>query len=185
MASSPKVLVALSGGCESVALLYHAKQLGYEVEALHVAFSTMSGMEYPRCVEICKKLNVPLFNTEIYYGDPQFDKLKIVDTTYWTPALAWMACRKDCYDYVWFGIHNLDSLPFVGRVCATFDMLKSICGHDIKAKIDAPLCKTTKKHQYDMIDVDIQSLLMYCEHNKLRPCGNCNKCKEWKTAIDV
>lgn len=186
MESSPKtVLVALSGGCESVACLYYGKSLGYNVHAFHVEFSNSSSQERTNCIKICDMLKVPLHEMSINYGDATTDKHRIVDTAYWTSSLAWLATRKAIYDEVWFGIHNQDSLPFVGRVTSTFDLLVKLTDIDINTKISSPLWKMSKKEQYDMIDVDIQSLLVYCSTNKMDPCGECDKCLEWKSAIDV
>lgn len=61
-----KVLVGLSGGADSVALLCALQSLGYEVGAAHCNFS-LRGDESERderfCRELCEQLGVPLFAT--------------------------------------------------------------------------------------------------------------------------
>lgn len=68
-----KLLVALSGGADSVALLLALKGLGYDLEAVHCNFH-IRGDEAERdalfCEELCRHINVPFhrkdFDTNIY-----------------------------------------------------------------------------------------------------------------------
>ena len=68
-----KLLVALSGGADSVALLMALKGLGYDLEAVHCNFH-LRGEESERdalfCEELCRHINVPFhrkdFDTNIY-----------------------------------------------------------------------------------------------------------------------
>ena len=59
-----KLLVALSGGADSVALLYLLVDLGYSCEAMHCNFQ-LRGDESERdqqfVVDLCRQLNVPLY----------------------------------------------------------------------------------------------------------------------------
>lgn len=60
---SERLLAGLSGGADSVALLLCLYRLGYSVEAVHVNHQ-LRGEESLRdenfCVELCKKMNIPL-----------------------------------------------------------------------------------------------------------------------------
>lgn len=66
-------LVALSGGADSVALLFILRTLGYQLEAIHCNFQ-LRGQESVRderfCQTLCDKLNIPLhhahFDTRSY-----------------------------------------------------------------------------------------------------------------------
>ena len=71
--ANDKLLVALSGGADSVALLLSLKQLGYCLEAVHCNFR-LRGDESDRdarfCQELCRKKNIPfhrkIFETQAY-----------------------------------------------------------------------------------------------------------------------
>lgn len=57
-----KVTVALSGGADSVALLYVLLELGYNVSALHINHGVrgvLADSDEKFCKELCEKLNVP------------------------------------------------------------------------------------------------------------------------------
>ncbi len=63
LSHSESVLVGLSGGADSVALLACLKELGYNVSAMHINHN-LRGSESDRdeqfCVELCKNLGIPL-----------------------------------------------------------------------------------------------------------------------------
>lgn len=68
-----KYLVALSGGADSVTLLWVLHELGYQIEACHCNFQ-LRGAESDRdeqfCVQLCEQLVIPLhrihFDTRLY-----------------------------------------------------------------------------------------------------------------------
>ena len=68
-----KYLVALSGGADSVTLLWMLHELGYQIEACHCNFQ-LRGAESDRdeqfCVQLCEQLGIPLhrihFDTRLY-----------------------------------------------------------------------------------------------------------------------
>ena len=68
-----KYLVALSGGADSVTLLWVLHELGYQIEACHCNFQ-LRGDESNRdeqfCVQLCEQLGIPLhrihFDTRLY-----------------------------------------------------------------------------------------------------------------------
>ena len=68
-----KYLVALSGGADSVTLLWVLDELGYQIEACHCNFQ-LRGAESDRdeqfCVQLCEQLGIPLhrihFDTRLY-----------------------------------------------------------------------------------------------------------------------
>jgi len=186
VASSPrKVIVLLSGGAESTAVLYHAVKLGVEVEAVHFEFSNASAQETQVCKDICERLNVPLRIPVFNFNNSKDDKpMRVMDIMQWLPLSAIVATRLQP-DEVWYGINRDERLDVVGQIEVIFDVLQNIRKKfktkDIK--IDAPLRHLTKREHYDMIDVDIQSKLVYCWEDKLNPCGECDKCKQWKIFV--
>ena len=68
-----KYLVALSGGADSVTLLWVLHELGYQIEACHCNFQ-LRGEESNRdeqfCVQLCERMGIPLhrihFDTRLY-----------------------------------------------------------------------------------------------------------------------
>lgn len=68
-----KYLVALSGGADSVTLLWVLHELGYQIEACHCNFQlrgTESDRDEQFCVQLCEQLGIPLhrihFDTRLY-----------------------------------------------------------------------------------------------------------------------
>lgn len=58
-----RVLVALSGGADSTALLLSLRELGYGVYALHVNHNLRGGeslRDQHFCEDLCQRLNIPL-----------------------------------------------------------------------------------------------------------------------------
>lgn len=68
LADGERVCVALSGGADSVSLLYAMKELGYDVFAAHVNHN-LRGEQSDRderfCVDLCRKLGVKLFTDSV------------------------------------------------------------------------------------------------------------------------
>ena len=187
MASSPrkKVLVLLTGGAESTALLYHAINEGVDVEAVHFEFSNASAAETGTCKTICNHLNIPLRIPMFNFNNSKDEQpMRVLDLMNWLPLAAITASRLQP-DEVWYGASMADNVSMVGHIENVFDNMLSI-RKKVKQKdiqIEAPLWNRKKIDQYNMIDVDIQSKLVYCFEDKLNPCGKCDKCKQWKIYV--
>ena len=70
--------------------------------------------------------------------------------------------------------------------CTLFSILGGAAGYflglflfdSIKGIVDL-----SKQELYDSIRVDIKPELVYCQVDKLDPCGQCGKCEEWKQFV--
>jgi len=178
-----KVLVLLTGGCESTAYLCHAVEEGYEVDALHVSMSNVSDQEGQVSRLICDKLGVSYYEMKVDADDFfQYATRTIRDTNYWIFAAVLAAGRMD-YDEIWFGIHCDDNLPQVGEVQSIYNLAVKQLGGSDYPPLRAPLFNLSKQELYDSIRVDIKPELVYCQVDKLDPCGQCGKCEEWKQFV--
>ena len=178
-----KVLVLLSGGCESTALLQHGRDKGYELHAVHASFSNATVQEIDSCRSLCKHYKIPFHVSKI--DNTQFNKANTktiaFDIAYWLPIAAICSIVSEEFDQVWFGIHSKDNLPLVGKVQVIFNLLKTMSyRHSCKTTIEAPLSNLTKKEQYNIVPKELRSKIVYCWENKNNPCGKCKKCVEWK-----
>ena len=110
-----RYLVALSGGCDSVALLLILKELDYHIEAVHCNFM-LRGEESMRderfCRELCQRLEIPFhvahFDTRTYCDA---HKVSIE-----------MGARELRYDYFDKLCHDLEA----GGVCVAHHMDDSV-----------------------------------------------------------
>lgn len=177
-----KVLVLLSGGCESSALLEHGKRGGHELHAVHVSFSNATLQENEFCQELCNYYDIPLYfpvidNTQMNNNHGKYNPFDIIK---WLPMAAIIAATNQDYDEVWYGAHKKDNLPVLGRIEVIFDLLIRFSKQPPNTKIKAPLYPYTKLEQYKLVPKELRNKIVYCWENKSNPCGKCKKCVEWK-----
>lgn len=177
-----KVLVLLSGGCESTALLEYGKRKGYDMDAIHASFSVATEEESEPCRKIAKHYGVKLFFPLIDNSEKnKYDgKFRPFDIAFWLPLSAICALTTGDYDEVWFGNHSLDNHMLAGKVQVVFEQMMKMSQFKPKTIIDAPLRGMTKQQQWDSIPKEVQKHVVYCWKNKGNPCGECKKCVEWK-----
>ena len=147
-----KVLVLLSGGCESSALLEYGKREGHELHAVHVTFSNATVQENDFCKELCDYYNIPLYFPLIQNDLMNRDhgKYNPYDISRWLPIAALIASTNQDYDEVWYGAHKKDNLPVLGRIEVIFDLLIGLTKQVPNTKIKAPLYPHTKLEQYKL-----------------------------------
>ncbi|MBR4388814.1 MAG: tRNA lysidine(34) synthetase TilS [Prevotella sp.] len=105
-------LVALSGGCDSVALLLIMKELGYKVEATHCNFM-LRGEESMRderfCHDLCQRLHIP-FHT-IHFDTRTYASLHKISIEMAARELRYTHFNKLCRDIGADGVcvaHHMD-----------------------------------------------------------------------------
>jgi len=182
-----KVLVMLSGGVESTALVNHAINNGIEVECLHAVYNRKTITEGIFAKQICEYYNVPYF--EATFSNERFNqkysKIPRKDSVWWAAALLTSAPLGG-YNEVWFGMHLEEmSMTASGPIGMNL-MLSSV---DCEAKLDSPLSKHTKQQQWNSLPDEVKQLVTGCGQRFSKddkPCGKCEKCEEWKKfAISV
>lgn len=178
-----KVLVLLSGGCESTALLEHARQKGHDVIAMHVLFSETSLQEIDTCKELCKYYDVPLYFPSIEnkaFNDKYTQKAAPYDIVSWILLAAASAIRAQNIDEVWYGACLSDDLTTIGKLDTLWKLLTAISDKPVYTIIRAPLFRSPKKEQYEMVPIELKKYVVYCWKDRHNPCGVCKKCVEWK-----
>jgi len=177
---SKKIALMLSGGTESVAALCYALKQGYQVTCYHMVFCRRAEIESEYAQRICKMLNVEYHVVNV---DPIASlTIQIRDTWFWLGPAMIIGAGTDV-DEVWYGVHYDDNIPQMRQIDTMFEatvgMSKPLC----TTKSKAPLHNLSKKEQWDMIDVDIKPLVVYCQRTVHEPCGQCGKCKEWNKFV--
>lgn len=178
-----KVLVLLSGGCESTALLEHAKQKGHDVIAMHVLFSETSLQEVDSCKEFCKYYDVPLYFPSIEnksFNNKHHKRAIPYDIISWILIAASSAIRAQDIAEVWYGACFNDDLTTIGKLDTLWKLLRDVSDKPINTVIRSPLYKFSKIEQYASIPIEIRKHVVYCWKDRKNPCGECNKCNEWK-----
>jgi 7-cyano-7-deazaguanine synthase in queuosine biosynthesis len=182
-----KILVAFSGGVESTALMYWAREQTDKVIAYHWSNTgPRTGWE-GRFVEMwCKEHNVPLIKERSLFDDSavrndRSDRVLPL-LAYWFPHLTMAACRIEGLTHVVHGknadFDNPGDLfvkvnPFA---MAVWD--KVGLGH---LEHTMPLGDFTKKQQYEMIPKVWRDRIVKCFKGPGQPpCGECYKCLEYK-----
>ena len=177
-----KVLILLSGGCESTALLELAKQEGHDVICVHGSWSNATEEEKEFCVWAAEQYGYPIYHPRIENDEMSHLKTHIaLDIAHWLPLSALISIQLQDIDVVWYGAHMKDDMNALGRIYFAFDILRQFTsGKPPKTMIDAPLHRLKKIQQYDMVPEHIRDKILFCQVKKDTPCGTCKKCEEWK-----
>lgn len=177
---SKKIALMLSGGTESVAALCYGLDQGHDIKCYHIVFNERSSIEGQYAEKICKMLDVEYNGIE--YPIDSISTRQIRDTWHWLGPAFIIAASTEV-DELWYGVHVDDDIPQMEKIdrmwLDTVGMALPLC----TAKSKAPLYNLTKQEQWDMIDVDIKPLVVYCSRIVHEPCGECGKCKEWKKFV--
>ena len=176
---SKKIALMLSGGTESVAALCYALKQGHDVKCYHSVFCSRSAIESEYAEKICTTLGVEYISSQY---DPAPTPLQIRDTWVWLgPAFIIGAGTE--VDEVWYGVHKDDDIDQMNDIDDIWRRTVGISRPGCKTISKAPLHHLSKQQQWDMIDVDIKPLVVYCQRTVHEPCGECGKCKEWKKFV--
>ena len=170
----------LSGGTESVAALCYALEQGYDVSCYHTVFNDRSEIEGTYAAKICQMLDVPYH--QIDYNIDDMGTIQIRDTWHWLGP-AFIIAASTGVDELWYGVHKDDNIVQMEQIDRMWLDVVGLSLPLCTAKSKAPLYNLTKQEQWDMIDVDIKPLVVYCTRIVHEPCGECGKCKEWKTFV--
>ena len=175
----------LSGGVESSALLQFAVNNDYIVECIHATWDNKTAYEHRQASKIAKEFDVPYSNIiinaeEFNSKDRPYKSVK--DSPRWCSALLMTAPAGD-YDEIWFGSFLGESAPGATGPAGAEIILRSV---GCNAKVCSPLYQMKKVDQWKMLQPEIRSLVISC--NRIRdeesfergPCGECEKCQEWK-----
>ena len=180
-----KVLVMLSGGVESSALVEYAIRNKYEVECLHVVWNNKTATEGKHARKIAEFYKVPYSEMRIEADEiRKYSKVKRKDSVWWACGLLTYAPLGG-YNELWFGTHCDEGSPTALGPAGLTLMLKSV-GCD--ANIDSPLHKYSKQEQWNALPELIKKIVTTCNNpgENEKPCGVCEKCLEWKSfAISV
>ena len=176
------ILIMLSGGVESSALLQLAVNNDYIVECVHATWDNKTAMEHKQAKEICKIFEVPYSN--IILNAEEFNSKErtlkpIKDSPRWAAALLLTAPVGD-YDEIWFGSFLGETTPGATGPAGAEILLRSA---GCNAKVTSPLYQMKKIDQWKMLRPDVRSLITSCNEIKSDgdlPCGECEKCQEWK-----
>ena len=177
-----KVLVMLSGGIESSALVHHGVSNGYQVECVHATWDNKTNMEHKQARKIAEHYNVPYSN--IIMNAEEFNSkrratVKVKDSPRWGAALL-LTAPVDDFKEVWFGSFLGESAPGATSPAGAEIILRSV---GCEAKICSPLYQVMKREQWRMLPKEVQRLVTSCNRIKQDgdlPCGNCEKCREWE-----
>ena len=176
------ILIMLSGGVESSALLQLAVNNDYIVECVHATWDNKTNMEHKQARKIAEHYNVPYSN--IIMNAEEFNSkertLKPVrQGSRWCAAILLTAPVGD-YDEIWFGSFLGEVAPGSTGPAGAEIVLRSM---ECEAKICSPLYQMKKIDQWKMLPKEVQRLITSCNEIKSDgdlPCGECEKCQEWK-----
>ncbi len=175
---SKKIALMLSGGTESVAALCYALKQGHDVKCYHVVFSNRSSIESEYAEKICNSLGVEYHSFEYILPTD----VQVRDTWFWLGPAMVIGSGTDA-DEVWYGVHYDDNIPQMHQIDTMFKTMRGLSVPLCTTISKAPLYHLSKKDQWDMIDVDIKPLVVYCQRTVREPCGECGKCKEWNKFV--
>ena len=180
-----KVLVMLSGGVESSALVEHAIRNKYEVECLHVVWNNKTTVEGNHARKIAEHYKVPYSEMRIEADEfRKYSSVKRRDSVWWACGVLTYAPLGG-YNEVWYGTHRDEISPVALAPAGTTLLLRSVdCDTDVKS----PLHRYSKQEQWNILPELIKKIVTTCNNpgENEKPCGVCEKCLEWKSfAISV
>jgi 7-cyano-7-deazaguanine synthase in queuosine biosynthesis len=189
-----RILVMLSGGVESTALVHHGVKEGHEVECVHAVWDNKTQYEGNRAKAICRYYNVPYFETTILNQalNDKYPTQKRMDHPFWGAALL-TSVPVGMYDEVWFGSYLGESPPgALAPAGAKMVLMAADCDTDVRS----PLYLYKKKEQWGLLPKEVQDLTitcakyyklnMNCIKAKLTPlCQKCEECRKWKIVKDA
>ena len=178
-----KILIMFSGGVESTALLQHATDLEHDVSLVHVIHNNKSAKELSACKGIVSTFpHAKLHSVELIkhsfdnlYGNPYRD------VATWLGVAIAMVGRAD-FDEVWYGTHNLDSTGKIADMDIAWYSMMDIL--ELNTRLESPLTTKSKLDQYQMLSSKVKQRIVSCAVIPKgvwnEPCGECNKCMEFK-----
>jgi 7-cyano-7-deazaguanine synthase in queuosine biosynthesis len=195
-----KVLILLSGGVESTALIKHGlseKTKDYyqvnniEVECLHVCYSrkligTRTGQELVQSKKICDHYGVKLWTFIRDLGDFGVQYPKVVrDALIWFSDAIIVAAAGD-FDEVWFGNHADDNYGLMRQLYGMWQIQSEATFNRKPPRLRSPLRLVRKLDQWNSIP-EVHDLVKTCtiiNDDSNGKCGECMKCKEFDWYIN-
>ena len=180
-----KVLVMLSGGVESTALVQTAITNYFDVECLHVVWNNKTSIEGKHARMIAEYYDVPY--SEMRIEADEFKKYKDAprkDSTWWACGLLTYGPIGG-YNELWFGTHRDEGSPTALGPAGLTLMLQSV---GCNATVETPLHMHSKQEQWSFLPDKVREMVTTCNNpgKDEEPCGKCEKCIEWKSfAINV
>lgn len=176
-----KVLIMLSGGVESTALLHYAKECNYEVECVHVIWNNKTQREANHAARIADYYGVPYSELNMKSGEFQgkYHNVARRDSLWWGCGLLTYAPIGG-YNEVWYGAHCDEISPVALGPAGVTLLLRSVnCDTDVKC----PMFHMSKVDQWNTLPQEVKKLLVTCNNpgKDGKPCGICEKCIEWKS----
>ena len=114
----------------------------------------------------------------------KYNEVRRKDSVWWACGLLTYGPLGE-YNEVWFGTHRDETHPASLGPAGVKLMLESV-GCD--AEIESPLHKHTKQEQWSFLPDEVRKMVFTCNNpgKDEKPCGECEKCEEWKKfAISV
>lgn len=180
-----KILVMLSGGVESSALVQNAITNYYDVECLHVVYNEKTRIEGKHARKIADYYKVPYSEMRIEADlFKKYINVRRKDSVWWGCGLLTYTPVGE-YNEVWFGMHRDEVSPNAFGTAGVKLILESVgCDTDV----DSPLHMHSKQEQWSFLPDEVRKIVTTCNNpgKNEKPCGKCEKCLEWKSfAISV
>lgn len=181
-----KVLVCLSGGVESSALVQYGVRNNFTVECIHATWDNKTKYEHYQAKKIAEHYGVPysniIMNCEEFNTKGERNSVPVKDLARWGAAVLLTAPVVN-YNQVWFGSFLGESPPGAKAPAGAELIMQSV---DCQSEVCSPLYQMKKIDQWKMLDDEVKQLVTSC--NNIRdeltlaqgPCGYCEKCKEWE-----
>jgi len=191
---SEHVVIMLSGGVESTALIQHA--LDNDMTPLCHSFIGFRNIEphVQHIKAITELYGVELFtcDTDVVSGFSEDVPESTITGHWWSAYGAMCAVAYPSIKHFWIGgnsgvrrsgdiKNDPDPIAMYGKGFAVIEQASHMVGGSASAYM--PLWRLTKKQQWDMIPKYVQQHIVTCENQYLRtkPCGECSKCTEFRS----